>query len=229
MQLLALKKRHTHAVTTLQTWHATRIQNYSTSLLELTLEHEKSVDGRGERTVFPPRNGTIFHVPNRGGGHGETKMMEESEKRSYETKLAILKAASHLCERREFSRVSVAAIAKEARIGRSSFYYHFSDRNAMVSWLSDEGFRRGIGQIGRTMGWYEGHLKTTNMLIDYHPLITGAAKANGYSSADASYLRYRQKNLLETLGMRHVEITPRLRFQVMGTAYLEQRMTSGYL
>ena len=156
-------------------------------------------------------------------------MMEESEKRSYETKLAILKAASHLCESREFSRVSVAAIAKEAQLGRSSFYYHFSDRNAMVSWLSDESFRRGIGQIGRTLGWYEGHLKTTLMLLDYRPLITGAAKANGYSSAEASYLRYRQKNLLETLSMRRVEVTPLLSFQVTGTAYLEQRMTSGYL
>ncbi|MBQ9000960.1 MAG: TetR family transcriptional regulator [Eggerthellaceae bacterium] len=146
-----------------------------------------------------------------------------------ETKIAILEAMCRLCESRPFSRLSVVDIAREAGIGRSGFYYHFTDRNDAVQWLSRSAFARGIDQIGRTLSWFDGHYATTRILYPFKPLIVAAAQDAGYSGAEHSYLRHRRANLCETLGMRGCEITDELLFDIEALAASEQHMTNAYI
>ena len=149
--------------------------------------------------------------------------------KAYETKLAIVGALDELCQTRPFSRVGITDVTKLAGIGRSSFYYHFSDKNDAVQWLSHQAFACGIDQTGRTLSWFEGHYATTRMLFRYRRLITAAAQDGGYNGAAPFYLRHRQSNLQETLMMRGVTVDGELVFQIAALAACEQKMTSAYL
>ena len=148
---------------------------------------------------------------------------------THEAKLEILEAMCRLCETRPFSRLSVVDIARETGIGRSSFYYHFSDRNAAVQWLSRSAFAKGIDEIGRTLTWFEGHYATTCVLIHFKPLLIAAAQDGSYSGAEMSYLRHRKANLCETLELRGAELTDELLFDIEALAASEQHMTSAYV
>lgn len=145
------------------------------------------------------------------------------------TKTEILEAMCRLCETRPFSRLSVVDIAAEAGIGRSGFYYHFSDRNDAVQWLSKSAFAHGIDQTGRTLSWFDGHYETTRVLMPFKALIVAASQDNGYSSAEMSYLRHRKANLCETIRMHGNEVTDMLLFEVEALAAAEQHMTSAYI
>ena len=146
-----------------------------------------------------------------------------------EAKLDILEAMCRLCETRPFSRLSVVDIARETGIGRSSFYYHFSDRNAAVQWLSRSAFAQGIDKIGRSLDWYEGHLATTLILMRFKTLFIAAAQDSSYSGAEMTYLRHRKSTLLETLSLRGIEPTDELLFDIESIAASEQHMTSAYV
>jgi len=148
---------------------------------------------------------------------------------AHEAKIEILEAMCRLCETRPFSRLSVVDIAREAGISRSSFYYHFSDRNDAVQWLSRSAFANGIDQIGRTLSWFDGHFATTRTLQPFKPLIVAAAQDSGYSGAEMSYLRHRRANLYETLSLRDVETTDELLFQIEALAASEQHLTSTFI
>lgn len=146
-----------------------------------------------------------------------------------EAKIDILEAMCRLSETRPFSRMSVVDIASEAGISRSSFYYHFSDRNDAVQWLSKSAFARGIDEIGRTLTWYDGHYTTTRILARFRPLIVAASQDGSYSGAELYYLRHRRANLLETLALRGIEATDELRFDIEALAASEQHMTSAFV
>lgn len=145
------------------------------------------------------------------------------------TKIELLEAMCRLSETRPLSRMSVVDITREAGMGRSSFYYHFTDRNDAVQWLSRSAFARGIDEIGRSLTWLDGHLATTKILVRFKPLIIAAAQESGYSSAEKSYLRHRRANLCETLTLRGVEVTDVLLFDIEALAASEQHMTSAYI
>ena len=134
-----------------------------------------------------------------------------------------------LCGTRPFSRLSVTDIAREAGIGRSGFYYHFTDRNAAIQWLSRRAFAHGIDEIGRTLSWFDGHYATTCTLVRFKPLIAAAAEDDSYTGAELSYLRHRKANLLGTLRLRGIEASELLAFEIEATAAMEQHMTSAYL
>ncbi|MBQ3302043.1 MAG: TetR family transcriptional regulator [Eggerthellaceae bacterium] len=152
--------------------------------------------------------------------------MDES---SLNGKFAILEAMNELCETRPFSRLSVVDIAKKAGISRSNFYYHFTDRNDAVRWLSRLAFSRGIDKIGRTLGWRDGHFATTHLLSKYKPLIVAASEDSDYSSAMRFFLRHRKATLCQTLSDRGIELTDELLFQIEALAASEQYMTISYL
>ena len=149
--------------------------------------------------------------------------------KSLETKLAIVKTLDEMSKTRPFSRLGVADVAKELGISRSSFYYHFSDRNDAVQWLSKRAFAQGIDQIGRTFSWTEGHYATTRMLYDYRHLISAAADDGSCGGAVLFFRRYRAQVLEETLRMRDVQLTEDLSFQIASLAASEQAMTIAFL
>ena len=152
-----------------------------------------------------------------------------TEGKALETKLAIVRTLNEMSKTRPFSRLGVADVAKEMGISRSSFYYHFSDRNDAVQWLSKRAFAQGIDQIGRTLSWLEGHYLTTRMLYDYRFLICAAAEDDSYGGAVLFYRRDRMATLAETLHMHGVEMTEDFSFQIASLAASEQAMTVSFL
>ncbi|MGI6033029.1 MAG: TetR/AcrR family transcriptional regulator [Coriobacteriales bacterium] len=152
-----------------------------------------------------------------------------SDDRATQMKLAIIGAFDELSKTRPFSRLGVAAVAKKLGISRSTFYYHFKDRNDAVRWISVRAFEQGIDQIGRTLTWFEGHLVTTRMLCEYRHLITAAAEDISYSGAALFYRRYRTATLEQTLKMRGIELDEDLSFQIAALAAAEQQMTVSFI
>lgn len=160
-----------------------------------------------------------------------TDFSEQGEiySQAFRTKMEIARAFDRLCEERPFSKIRIDAIAKEAGVSRSSFYYHFDDRNAVVQWLSLHFYASGIDQTGRTLTWFEGHMNTTKGFRQFRTLFTSAADSNEYSAGGPFFMRHRQENLAETIvEYRHLELTDRLRFQIEALPHAEKVMTDNF-
>ncbi len=154
---------------------------------------------------------------------------EEIYSRAFRTKMDIARAFDKLCETQPFSKVRIDAIAKEAGISRSSFYYHFDDRNAVVQWLSLYFYASGIDQTGRTLTWFEGHMNTTNGFRRFRTLFISAADSSEYGAGGPFFMRHRQDNLAETITeYRHLELTDRLKFQIEALPHAEKVMTDNF-
>lgn len=154
---------------------------------------------------------------------------DASDDKGLETKLAIVGALNELSTSRPFSRLGVADVAKALGISRSGFYYHFSDRNDAVQWLSKRAFACGIDRIGRALSWFEGHLSTTRVLSEYRFLISAAAEDSSYGGAVLFYRRHRTTTLCETLRLRGIAPTEDLLFQIKALAAAEQAMTVAFI
>lgn len=148
---------------------------------------------------------------------------------SYLTKMRIAETLESICERTRFDRISTGLIAEEAGISRSSFYYHFESKNAVVIWLSSQAYEQGIDQIGRTLTWFEGHLITTSFFDRFPLLFEAAASVTDYDAARPHFIRHRIESLTETIvDWKKVELTNRLRFQIEALAYAEVNMNRNY-
>lgn len=148
---------------------------------------------------------------------------------SYCTKMDIAKALDRLCESNTFDRITIDALASEAGISRSSFYYHFTDKNDVVHWLSRMFYARGIDEIGRTLTWFEGHLLTTKSFREFRALFSKAAKEETYSAGQPYFIRHRRETLAETITLyKNMDMTPELSFQIEANAYTEMIMTNNY-
>lgn len=149
--------------------------------------------------------------------------------RSFLTKMDIAQALNRLCEDHPFSKIKVDAIAQEAEISRSSFYYHFPDRNAVVQWLSLYFYENGLDQTGRTLTWFEGHMITTRGFLRFHTLFTSASAGTEYGAARPYFIRHRQENLAETVAdYQKKELTPLLEFQIEALPHAEMIMSNQY-
>lgn len=149
--------------------------------------------------------------------------------RSYCAKMNIAEAFDRLCQESSFENITIESIAAEAHISRSSFYYHFADKNDVIHWLSRMFYARGIDEIGRTLTWFEGHLLTTKSFREFKTLFAKAAKDDAYSAGQPFFLRHRRAILEETITCyKNMELTLELAFQIEATAYTEMIMTNNY-
>ncbi len=149
--------------------------------------------------------------------------------RAFRTKLGIAQAINRLCQARPFSKISIDMISKEAAISNSSFYYHFSDKNEVVQWLSLLFYSNGIDQTGRTLTWFEGHLVTTKGFLQFKSLFTSAAECTDYGAGQPFFIRHRQKNLTETVTeYKQMELTNRIRLQIEALPYAEKVIANNY-
>lgn len=155
--------------------------------------------------------------------------MEDLYSRNHMAKLQIANVMNELCKDKQFEKISVSEIVTTAGISRSSFYYHFSDKNEVVEWLSTRFYKRGLDQTGRRLNWFEAHLVTTHGFNQFAPLLTSAAKVRDYGGGQPFYIRHRQENLIETLTeWKKVKVTPKLRFQIEALPYAEKTMANNY-
>ena len=64
------------------------------------------------------------------------------------TKRALAKALKELMAEKPFSRISVSEIAEKCSINRKSFYYHFSDKYALIDWIFESEFIEKVRKNG---------------------------------------------------------------------------------
>ncbi|MDR1184354.1 MAG: TetR/AcrR family transcriptional regulator [Coriobacteriales bacterium] len=149
--------------------------------------------------------------------------------KSFQTKMEIARALDRLCAGMAFDRIHIDAIAKEAGVSRSSFYHHFTDKNAVVQWLSLLFYANGIDRTGRTLTWFEGHLATTRGFRQFKSLFVAAANNTEYNSGQSFYIRHRQENLTKTItAYKGIELTRRLAFQIEGLPYAEVVLANNF-
>lgn len=144
---------------------------------------------------------------------------------SYRTKFAIIDATDALCEDKPFEKITVNEITKKAQISHATFYYHFSDKDDIVSWLTLQLSARGIDQIGRTYSWLEGQTITIKYFQKYQRILSAAAPRQGYSAPVPFFMRHRREVILETLrDYRRVPLTDELLFQIEASIHSEAHM-----
>lgn len=54
---------------------------------------------------------------------------------SVKTKTMIASALIELCEKKDYAKISIQEIATRCDINRQTFYYHFSDKKALLRWV----------------------------------------------------------------------------------------------
>lgn len=149
--------------------------------------------------------------------------------RSHQTKLKIASTLNTLCSVMDFDEVKVEEVAKLAGVSRSGFYYHFSDLNEVVTWLSSQFYGNGIDQVGRTLTWLEGNLITTHCINKYRYLFTKGGLSRDYSAGAPFFIRHRRQNLIETIvDWKGLELTKTLAFQVEALPHLEKSMSNNF-
>lgn len=159
----------------------------------------------------------------------EDSRIENVYSRSHQTKLKIASTLNMLCTVMDFSEVKVEEVARLACVSRSGFYYHFSDLNEVVTWLSQQCYARGIDRIGRTLTWLEGNLITTHCIHRYKDLFTKGGTSRDYSAGAPFFIRHRRQNLIETIvEYKGLEVTKTLAFQVEALPYLEMNMSNNF-
>ncbi|GLO66085.1 MULTISPECIES: TetR family transcriptional regulator [Oceanobacillus] len=64
--------------------------------------------------------------------------MKKQDPRVQRTRQTIINSFMKLVKQREFSDISIADITKEAKINRSTFYYHFMDKYDLIDVIQKE-------------------------------------------------------------------------------------------
>ena len=96
------------------------------------------------------------------------------------TKLAIVSGLKELACKKSFEKVSVIEISNICGINRNTFYYHFDDKYAVISWIFKTEIKPVLNPYMEVKNWSEciislcNHLKSekhfyTNVLYDRTP------------------------------------------------------------
>ena len=145
------------------------------------------------------------------------------------SKLNIFNALCELLKVESLDGISVRQICEEAKVGKTTFYAHFKDKYDVLLWYSDLAHEVGVGQIGRTLTWKEGHRLTTEALLFERDALSRGAESHDFNSINYHSGRWREKSLTHTLTEhRHVEMTERLRYQIVALAEAEIAIAKRY-
>lgn len=138
-------------------------------------------------------------------------------------KIRIVNAVLELVENQDFDKITVKDICEAAGISKTTFYQHFSSKYDILHWHYDLVSDAGTRQIGRTLSWEDGHLITSAGIASALPLYNAASSSEGQEGLVPYSARKRKADIHETLTeYRHVEITPKLEFQITALCAGEQ-------
>lgn len=134
----------------------------------------------------------------------------------YELKMRIVRALRDAMLAQSIENVTVAQICKNAQISRQTFYRHFEDKYCIANWYEDLVAEVSLHQIGRSLTWYEGHLKLYRTVSEERDFFWGVNKSRkDYHSPTKHSIRRLEQVYRETLtDYIHVEITPLLDYQL---------------
>lgn len=162
-----------------------------------------------------------------GGVLGAPMDTDAQSSQSFRTRLSIVDILDELVKEKSYDDIKVTELCRKAGISRTTFYYYFEDKNAVLQWHSDFVYNMGIYEIGRSLTWYEGHYVTTSLIDRHKELYLAAGRSIEYSAVRPTFRRRRIANLEQTLvDYQHVELTNLLRFEIMAAAGAESEMSN---
>ena len=143
-------------------------------------------------------------------------------------RIAIVQAMSALIEETTLDKMGVSAICERAGLSRATFYRLFSCKYDVLQWLISVYSEAGLDEIGRSLTWHEGLARTTKGLNLHAKLLFAANSTKQPFEAPREFTFAKRRDVLvETIKeWHHVELTPRLAFQVRSYARLSAIVAS---
>ena len=139
-----------------------------------------------------------------------------------------MQAMSALIEETTLDKMGVSAICERAGLSRATFYRLFSCKYDVLQWLISVYSEAGLDEIGRSLTWHEGLARTTKGLNLHAKLLFAANSTKQPFEAPREFTFAKRRDVLvETIKeWHHVELTPRLAFQVRSYARLSAIVAS---
>jgi AcrR family transcriptional regulator len=134
----------------------------------------------------------------------------------YEIRMRIVKALKDEMLERPAESITVASLCDRVQISRQTFYRYFKDKFDVINWYGSFFHQTALGQVGRSLTWFEGFLKTGTFGYEERDFFEGAARPRKDFNALVNYaIRTTYTDWRATLtDYIAVEITPLLEFQL---------------
>lgn len=146
-----------------------------------------------------------------------------------ESKIALFEALCSLLKTKGIDEITVKNLCATAGVGKTTFYTHFRDKYEIMQWYSDLAHEVGVGQIGLTLTWEEGHRITSEALFSEADSLRRAASSKDYNSINPQALRWREESLTRIITeFKHIPMTSRLQLQITGLAAAELAVASRF-
>lgn len=134
-----------------------------------------------------------------------------------------------LLEVNTLDKLSVKDICKACNISRQTFYRHFPDKYSIVNWHFDLLSEDTLKQIGRTLTWYQAHVKLFTYFYNERTVYT-RAYSKDYNALDRYAYRQASKIFIETLTeYKKINPTQKLLFQADAAALLCSILSSKWI
>ncbi|WMJ83480.1 dihydroxyacetone kinase transcriptional activator DhaS [Oscillospiraceae bacterium LTW-04] len=114
------------------------------------------------------------------------------------TKLMIAKGLKQLLEATPFAEVSVSNIAKQCKISRNTFYYHFKDKYDVISWIFYTEITPIIGDVVEIEHWSDGLLSLCGYMQENRKFYLNVLEFQGQNSFSECLMDF-YKNLTENI------------------------------
>ena len=148
---------------------------------------------------------------------------------SASSRIAVFNALCKLLDEKSLDDISARELCEQAEVGKSTFYTYFQDKYDVLLWYSDLAHEVGVGQIGRTMTWEEGHRITTEAILAEADALNRGAESHDINSINPHSARWREDSIILTLTKyRDVRLTEKLRYQIAALATGEITIAQRY-
>ena len=135
------------------------------------------------------------------------------------SRIKVFSALEELLLAEELDAITVRQICEVAGVGRTTFYTYFRDKYDIVLWYTGLVNETGFGQVGRTLTWKEGNLRTCKGILAKVDMLNKAGHSDDRNSINPYWKRLRINTMEETLEKyKGVKVDTNLHYQVMACA-----------
>jgi AcrR family transcriptional regulator len=135
--------------------------------------------------------------------------------KGYETRMRITRSMIARAATKSLDSITVAEICTEADISRQTFYRYFSDKYDVANWYDLLIGGESLAQIGRTLTWFEGHLKKLMFCREERDFYMIALRSNDHCAVHRNVIRYTNAEYRRTVEeINSIAVTPELEFQI---------------
>lgn len=114
------------------------------------------------------------------------------------TKFMIARSLKQLLETKSFTEISVGDIARQCRIGRNTFYYHFKDKYDVITWIFYTEITPLIGDSLSIEKWGSGMRALCRYLQENRTFYLNVLQFQGQNSLSECLMDFYQ-NLVQSI------------------------------